>query len=228
MAEADPEGAAAERLKTIRRSAVAGNAKWRLKLKASAGADPEGDAAERLKAVRDDSKARCQKKWRLKRKELAADFAAAAARLEGGTDAGSLSVYSPMPLNTNIEALLEEAATGKGYSVSTVLTHTLPLALRWLKARGYLGPDFPEPMEHVFRAAGEACRRLVVYNSVGKTPRTILEKAGVTFEHIMRLIPIVAALWVTGRGRTRSRGMPLLAATRGTRTSSHSVSGWWS
>ena len=125
---------------------------------------------------------------------IADNLAAAAAGLEGGTDAGSLPVYTPMPLNTNIEALLEEAATGNGYNVSTVLTHTLPCALRWLKARGDLGRGYPPHLACHFRAAGEACREGTKFNSVGKTPRTILEKAGFTFNLIVSLIPIVAAL----------------------------------
>ena len=103
-------------------------------------------------------------------------------------------MYSPMPLNTDVEALLEEAATGKGYTVSTVLTHTLPCALRWLMARGELGEDCTPQLSCHFRAAGEACRHRSKFNSVGITPRTILEKAGVTFNLIVSLIPIVAAL----------------------------------
>ena len=103
-------------------------------------------------------------------------------------------MYSPMPLSTNVEALLEEAATGNGFNVSAVLMHTLPCTLRWLKARGDLGGDYPPHLACHFRAAGEACRHRLKFNSVGKTPRAILERAGVTFELIVSLIPIVSGL----------------------------------
>ena len=165
------------------------------KRRKAAEADPAGAAAQQLKAQRDQQNA-ANRKYRLKSKMIADHVAAAAADSEGGTDAGSLpmTMYSPMPLSTNVEALLEEAATGNGFNVSQVLVHTLPCTLRWLKARGDLGGDYPPHLACHFRAAGEACRHGSKYNSVGKTPRTILERAGVTFELIVSLIPIVSGL----------------------------------
>ena len=96
-AEADPDGPRAKLLKARRDAHNAKQQVSREKLRKAAEADPAGAAAQQLKAKRDQTSAR-GRKFRRKRKMIADHVAAAAADSEGGTDAGSLPMYSPMAI----------------------------------------------------------------------------------------------------------------------------------